>query len=404
MVVRQNRFPDPVPSEARISPVPWPGLPLGCPAFPEGQALTIGSGIRDMAIEGLKEKFAEFSDKLAGVKSVCLLCHDNPDPDSIAGMMALRTLLYKKFRIRARMLYGGVIGRAENRAMVRLLKVPLIPIERARLRRNTWFALVDTQPASKNHSLPEGSRVLIVFDHHPEKRPLKSEFCHIGEGLGATCTLIYGYLREAGLEVDPRLATALAYAIISETQDLGRESSREDIQAYLNVLPRARLRVLADIKNPPLSQYYFQTLSKALNSTFSYRNIMITRLGLVPSSDMIHQMADLFLRLERRNWSLCIGWTPDYILLSLRSNNLRARCGKMIQRLMRGRGAGGGHDMMAGGRIPCSRMSDEEKIKVEEQIIARFIRQFERGKNLQVLVPIIRDEQHPDNSNARFPK
>ena len=65
---------------------------------------------------------------------------------------------------------------------------------------------------------------------------------------------------------------------------------------------------------------------------------------------MIHQMADLLLRFERRSWSLCIGRTDEYILLSLRSSNVRARCGKMISRLVRGKGHAGGHDMVAGGR------------------------------------------------------
>jgi len=311
-----------------------------------------------MAIENLKEKFEELSQALKGVKTVYLLCHDNPDPDALASMMALRHLLSKRFKIHSRLLYGGVIDRAENRAMVRLLKIPLNSIENTRIVKNGWFALVDTQPSSRNHSLPPQARLLMVFDHHPPKKPLKSVFHHICQELGATSTLMFNYLQEAGLDIDWSLATALTYALITETQDLGRDTSRDDIQAYLKLVPKARLRVLSNIKFPPLSRIYYQTLGRALINTYYYKNIVVTRLGAVESTDMIHQMADLFLRFERRSWSLAIGWNNDYILLSLRSRNIRARCGKMIQKLVKGKGFAGGHDMTAGGRIQCSQMSE----------------------------------------------
>ncbi len=351
-----------------------------------------------MACESFKERFAELSTRLSGIKSLYIICHDNPDPDSLAAMFLLRHLLRKHFRIGCRLLFGGVIGRAENRAMVRRLKIPVASLEQARLREGAWYAMVDTQPASKNHSLPPDARVLIVFDHHPLRRPLRSEFTHVEPELGATSTLVLRYVREAGLELDWRLATALAYAIISETQDLGRESSREDIQAYLYTLPRTRLHVLSQIRNPDLPQSYFQTLQRALSNTYCYKNLVVTRLGRVESSDMIHQMADLFLRFERRTWSLCIGWTGENILLSLRSSSVRARCGRMIQILVRGRGSAGGHDMMAGGRIACAGMKEEEIRKVEELVITRFLRQFRNGGGPRVLTPLVRPDQDSEDA------
>jgi nanoRNase/pAp phosphatase (c-di-AMP/oligoRNAs hydrolase) len=345
-----------------------------------------------MAIENLEEKFGELTESLSGVKSVYLLCHDNPDPDSLASMLAMRYLLSRHFKVRSRMLFAGEIGRAENRAMVRLLKLPLIPLSEIRWRRNSWFALLDTQPESRNHSLPEGARVLMVFDHHPVKRPLNSVFSHIVEDLGATSTLMINYLQQAGLEVDWRLATALAYALISETQDLGREARKEDIQAYLSVLPKARLRLLSRIKNPLLSQDYYQTLSRALEQTFCYKNIIVTRLGHITNPDMVHQMADLFLRFERRSWSLTIGWNEEWIFLSLRTSNLRAKCGRLIQKMVRGKGHAGGHDMIAGGRVDCRSMSEKEKEAVEELVVGRFIRLVAHNKGLDILSPLITEK------------
>ncbi|HUU27073.1 MAG TPA: DHH family phosphoesterase [archaeon] len=352
-----------------------------------------------MAVNNVKERLAELSKVLAGVKNIYLLSHDNPDPDSLASMIGLRFLLAKHFRIHSKLLYGGVIGRAENRAMVRLLKIPIIPLERVKLHKRGWFALVDTQPSSKNNSLPEWARVLMVFDHHPLKKPVRSAFSHVCEDLGATSTLIFNYLEEAGLEINWHLATALAYALITETQDLGRETHREDIQTYLKVIPKARLRVLSNIKYPPLARDYYRTLGQALKNAYNYKNIVVIRLGAVESTDMIHQMADLFLRFERRSWSLCIGWNADYIQLSLRSSIARAKCGSMTQKLVRGKGSAGGHDMVAGGQIVCKGKSEEEKIKIEELIINRFLRILNHPKGLELLSPMLGEEEQLGGKN-----
>lgn len=342
-----------------------------------------------MAVKGLQDKFERMTQALKGIKRITVLCHDNPDPDALAGMLALRLLFSKHFRIRTRLVYGGEIGRAENQAMVRLLKIPVEQIDNVRIRKDTNFALVDTQPQFQNNSLPDGARVVAVFDHHPPPASIPSMFYHVSRDLGATSTLIYNYIRHAGLEIDSNLATAFAYALISETQDLGREASREDIRVYQELIPEASLRTLANIKHPLLSHEYFRDLHRGLERTYYYKNIVVTRLGYIEAPDMIHQMADLFLRFERRSWSLCMGRTRDFILLSLRSSNVRARCGKMIARLVRGMGNAGGHDMVAGGRIPIDKGDESDIQRIEELLITRLLKYMGHQGDPDIMVPLV---------------
>ncbi|MFC1544823.1 bifunctional oligoribonuclease/PAP phosphatase NrnA [Gemmatimonadota bacterium] len=342
-----------------------------------------------MPISGLKEKFESMAEALVGVKSITVLCHDNPDPDALASMLGLRFLYTRHFKLKVRLVYGGEIGRAENQAMVRLLKIPVENIENVRIRKDAKFALVDTQPQFHNNSLPNGASVLIVFDHHPPPKKVSSSFYHVNKDLGATSTLVYNYIRHAGLDFDSRLATAFAYALISETQDLGREASRDDIIAYQELIARANLRILANIRSPLLPHNYFRTLYQALHNTCYYKNIVVTRLGNVESADMIHQMADLLLRFERRSWSLCIGRTDEYILLSLRSSNVRARCGKMIMRLVGDKGHAGGHDMVAGGRIKINRGDGADIPLIEELVITRLLKYMGHPGNLDIMMPLV---------------
>jgi nanoRNase/pAp phosphatase (c-di-AMP/oligoRNAs hydrolase) len=357
---------------------------------------TLHRGEREhMAINGLESKFAELSAALKGVKSITVLCHDNPDPDALASMMGLRYLFTRHLKIKTRLAYGGEIGRAENQAMVRLLKIPADHIDNLRVRKDTRFALVDTQPQFRNNSLPNGARVDVVFDHHPPPKKLNSTFSHVGRELGATSTMIYNYIRQANLEIDSRLATAFAYALISETQDLGRETSREDIRVYQELIPVTNLRILSNIRFPLLPHDYFRSLHQALECTFFYKNIVITRLGAVESTDMIHQMADLFLRFERRSWSLCIGRNEEFILLSLRSSNVRARCGRMISRLVRGIGHAGGHDMVAGGRIRIDNREDRDIQRIEELVITRLLKTLGHPGDPDIMVPLVGiEEEH----------
>ncbi len=342
-----------------------------------------------MAINGLESKFAEMTAALKGVKNITVLCHDNPDPDALAAMLGLRYLFTRHLKIKVRLAYGGEIGRAENQAMVRLLKIPLENIDNIRLRKDTRFALVDTQPQFKNNSLPDGARVEIVFDHHPPSKKVVSTFRHVSRELGATSTLIYNYLRYAELEIDSRLATAFAYALISETQDLGRETSREDVRVYQELIPLANLRTLSGIRFPLLPHDYFRSMHQALENTFYYKNIVVTRLGTVDSTDMIHQMADLFLRFERRSWSLSLGRNHQYLLLSLRSSNVRARCGRMIAKLVRGMGHSGGHDMVAGGRIRIDTRQSSDIQRIEELVISRLLKTLGHPGDPDIMMPLV---------------
>src|SRR4051794_2074391 len=69
---------------------------------------------------------------LAGLESaarVTFVTHIHPDPDSLGSMMGLAHLVETKTGLPTRLTRDGLISRAENRAMVELLDVDLIPVE-----------------------------------------------------------------------------------------------------------------------------------------------------------------------------------------------------------------------------------------------------------------------------------
>src|SRR3954470_4669304 len=100
--------------------------------------------------------------RLAGRTSVLIYMHDNPDPDALAAGLGLRTLIEKELGAQVTLAHGGIVGRAQNRAMVENLKIPLMPVERIEPDQFDIIALVDSQPETGNNSLPAGHRIDVV--------------------------------------------------------------------------------------------------------------------------------------------------------------------------------------------------------------------------------------------------
>ncbi|MGB6338266.1 MAG: hypothetical protein WBF32_00700 [Candidatus Aminicenantaceae bacterium] len=92
--------------------------------------------------------------KLPPKKRVLILPHDNLDPDAIALAWGLSYLLKKKLGLTSTIAYSGLIGRAENRALVRVLKIPLVKYDPQMLDKDYSVVMVDSQPYTGNNPLP----------------------------------------------------------------------------------------------------------------------------------------------------------------------------------------------------------------------------------------------------------
>ncbi len=281
-----------------------------------------------------------------------VLTHDNPDPDAIAAAAGLARLLRKGFARDATLAYGGIVGRAENREMVRLLRIRMSRVRHLQWANYRYFALVDTQPRTGNNQLPEAITPDVVVDHHPIRAvSRRAGFYDIRPDYGASATIVAEYLEEAGLEVGRNLATALLYAIRTETQDFRRGYVEADRMLYERLLPRSDRRALAKIQAPRLPLSYFATLHDALEALESVGSLIVTHLGEVEQPDIVPEVADLLIRLEGKTWSLCTGIHGERMYLSLRTSNARADAGRLMRRLIGNRGKGGGHGMVAGGWV-----------------------------------------------------
>jgi nanoRNase/pAp phosphatase (c-di-AMP/oligoRNAs hydrolase) len=339
-----------------------------------------------------KAKLMELDHVLQKCKNLLILMHDYPDPDALASALVLSDLVRKRYSLRTRIAYGGLITRAENRTMVQQLQIKLAHVSKIRWNRYRCVAMVDTQPAFGNHSLPENLRPTIVIDHHPSREPLPASFVDIRTEYGARATVLLEYLEAAELETAVDVATAVAYAIRSETQELGRDASTADIDAYLSVYPKANKRKLAKIYNPKLPKTYFTLLHTALQKAQLFRHLAHVHLGDVESPEFVPQIADMLLRHERMGWSVATGRFEKQLFVSMRCSHTKAHAGNMLKKIIGNMGFAGGHTMVAGGRVPFNGHKDEDWKELEDGIIARFLRKLGYKKDIEWKPLLVRDD------------
>ncbi len=315
--------------------------------------------------------------KQDSLSPLLIMTHDHPDPDAMASAYALQLLAGEKYGIRSRLVYGGIIGRMENQVMKRELKIPLQKLRSRDLQPDTNVALVDTQPPFANNAFPAAQLARIVIDHHPLHRKTKAEYTLVREHYGATSTIITEALLDAGVRIPRQLATALAYGISSETQNLGREESPADIKVYTTLFPHVSMRSLARIEHPPRSDAYFATVGRAIQQAFQCGRVIGVHLGRIPNPDLVSQTADFLLSCHGKTWSVCTGRFRDRLHISLRTSNVRSEAGQLLKQVLEVKGAAGGHDMIAGGALRVGTgASDQQWVETENRVATRLIQRL----------------------------
>lgn len=324
----------------------------------------------------VQERLQAFLEVCKKGKTIYIMTHDHPDPDAMASAAGVQHLIKHCLEMKSRIVFGGLVERPENQAMKSYIRTRFSTIPPKLFERDITLILVDAQPTAGNHPMPDGYVPAAVFDHHPlRKATRKCAFWDVRPKIGACATMIAQYLEKAEAPMPRTLATALCYAIVSETRDLGREASEDDIATYLDLLDVANLRKLSKIEHSRVPKDYFFTLHTAVENAFVYRDIIGSCLGRASRPDLPAQIADLLLTLERMQWSICSAAFKDRLYVSIRSTNTKAKCTPIMRKILGKEGSAGGHGMMAGGYLPIpAGTKDEDLRSMEEELMLRFIR------------------------------
>jgi nanoRNase/pAp phosphatase (c-di-AMP/oligoRNAs hydrolase) len=336
---------------------------------------------------------------LADADSITFVSHVQPDPDSLGSMLGLAHLIEVSLGKPTRLTRDGLISRAENRAMVEVLRIDLEPIEEVVWHPGEALVMVDSQPNTGRHSFPAELPLYAVIDHHDTPGNLEGiPFVDVQRSLGATCSLVTSYLMEQNVTPPARVATGLLYGIDTELSGYPREASALDDNALLYLYPLADKDLLARIRNARLPQSYFECLLQALQSSFIYDRLIISWVNELPQPELAAEVVDFLIRFEEVDWALCAGIYRDQLILSVRAAVPNARAGETLRQVVGKLGKAGGHDRRAGGAIPLPSTAASAVEQLQGELRRRLLKVLRidecRGQRLVSRRDMLQNLQH----------
>ncbi|MDF1836297.1 MAG: DHH family phosphoesterase [Planctomycetota bacterium] len=334
---------------------------------------------KEQATEELREQFL-------------VLTHRGPDPDALGACEGIRCLLTEEFGLQVTVATLGQIHRAENQAMVKHLGLELEDFEGIDCTQYAGVLLVDTQPEFGHTVVPEDCNLIALFDHHvppnrPDEEPRFVAHRDVRLNQGATCSVIYEYLRESKVTIDPKTAGALFCGIRYDTADLSRNSGDLDEEAYHATFHLADREKIAQINNPQLPRHYYVELAGALTVARQHGPLVLALMGKVDNPESVAEMADFFLRMKGCSWVLAGAAFGDEYILSLRTDYAFGKAYPLMRRVLDGTGSFGGHGHIAGGRI---------KLEDDKESTIRSAERMLRASALEVIGAELEDGIPPE--------
>lgn len=321
------------------------------------------------------QRLLDFLRERRGTLSPMLIVtHDFPDPDALASAFALQHLAQAVFNIESRIAYGGEVGRTENKAMVRLLRIPIHKFKASWVKQHAAVAVVDTQPQFANNGFPRNRRATLVIDQHPSASPPDADLALVDPDCGATCVIVAQALLREGSPIPVRVATALAYGILTDTLDLSRARRADVVQTYLEVLHHCDMRALARIQNPVRSRRFFITLAKGIRDATQHRRLLVSHLGMVETPDLVSQVAEFLLAYRRATWCFVTGRYKGRLHASLRTTRTEPLAGDVLRDAFGNPKLAGGHGTIAGGSCRMGHEAPEEVWQAREQTLQQRLR------------------------------
>lgn len=333
-----------------------------------------GSLEAEIRTAAAKVRLRRLKETLVGRQRPVILLQDDPDPDSLASGLALRSLLGAN-RATMPMASFGRVTRPENLEMMRLLDLQVREIEEADLNQFDWIAMVDTQPPHLRVPLP---RVDVVIDHHPAQTSYEARFKDVRNGYGATATIFVEYLRAEGIKINERLATALLYAIRTDTLLLDRPVIDADLEAFTWLYIRSNINWIRRIERPALPQAILAQFAEGLKAARISEKVVFSHLGVVTREDIVPQLADFCLQVEGVDWSVVTGLVGSELICSVRNVGFVQKAGTVVKNAFGEWGSAGGHRSMAKAVIPLKNLPALENglpsVRTLAELESRFLK------------------------------
>jgi nanoRNase/pAp phosphatase (c-di-AMP/oligoRNAs hydrolase) len=324
-------------------------------AFPEVFYLTMselcgGPLVTQISRSLTRARVQQYQRYFADADRVLILLHNDPDPDAMASGLALRNILR---RTKATAILGTLQGvtRPENLRMANLLDIQVESVTPASLGEFERIAMVDVQPHYFGELL---DKVDLVVDHHPPQPGYSAVFKDIRADYGSTSTILTEHLRAVDVNISERTATALLYAIKSDTLFFNRQANRVDLEAFSFLYPLADATLIRKMEGSEVTLERLEFVIRAFQAGRRQDQVFCAFMGQTPREDLIAYVADFLLQLEDVKWTIVAGVVNQMLVLSVRNLGYSRNAGEYVRKYFSSLGSAGGHRSMAKAVVPMA--------------------------------------------------
>ena len=298
-----------------------------------------------------RARVQQYQRYFADADRVLILLHNDPDPDALASGLALRNLLR---RTKTTAIIGAMQGvtRPENLRMANMLDIQVEQVTPASFAGFDRVATVDVQPHYFGGLL---DRADLVIDHHPEHPGYSAVFKDIRADYGSTSTILTEHLRAVDVNISERTATAMLYAIKSDTLFFARHTNRVDLEAFTFLYPLADAALIRKMEGAEITIERLEYITRASKAGILREQVFTAFIGEAPREDFIPYSADFFLQLEDVKWTIIAGIVGTTLIVSVRNLGYSRNAGEFVKRWFADIGSAGGHRAMAKAVVPVDR-------------------------------------------------
>jgi nanoRNase/pAp phosphatase (c-di-AMP/oligoRNAs hydrolase) len=250
--------------------------------------------------------------------------------------------------------------------MVNLLDIQVEAITPESLKDYDRIAMVDVQPSYFGGLI---DHVDLIIDHHPEQQGYTATYKDIRADYGSTCTILTEHLRAVDVNISERTATAMLYAIKSDTLFFNRHTNRVDLESFSYLYPLADAALIRKMEGAEITLERLGYVMKANQCGTLAGQVFCAFLGVSPREDFIPYVADFFLQVEHVKWTVIAGIVNDSLVISVRNLGYTKNAGEFVRRFFSDIGSAGGHRAMAKAVVPLGRFHDKYGEREKEDLV-----------------------------------
>src|SRR4029077_15082461 len=236
-----------------------------------------GPLVTEFARSLTRARVQQYQRYLSDADRVLIILHNDPDPDAMASGLALRNVL-KRTKTTAIIAAVQGVSRPENVRMMNLLDIHVEALTPAQMKEFDRIAMVDVQPHDFGEAI---DRVDLVIAHHPEQQGYTAVFKDVRPDYGSTCTILTEHLRSVDANISERTATAMLYAIKSDTLFFNRQTNRVDIEAFSYLYPLADAALIRKMEGAEITLERLDYVIKAYRGGLLADQVFAGFLGAV---------------------------------------------------------------------------------------------------------------------------